>query len=155
MTIPTWLLQFGSIAGLVTLCFTVWDRLLSGRPLVSVRRADYVGRSIHCQNLTRHDILITKIRCSRSGVVVACDDSLNGMASAQAGQYFLALLRAETEREFPLVFTRGELVADDARDFSPFAIIVSWRKSRSMWLPQLPAVMFTSARAIRLLKAAK
>jgi hypothetical protein len=73
MTIPTWLLQFGSIAGLVTLCFTVWDRLLSGRPSVFIRPAGPNGRDVYIQNLSRHDVLITKIRCSRAGVGVAHD----------------------------------------------------------------------------------
>jgi hypothetical protein len=155
MSIPQWLLQAGSVAGLATLCFTVWDRLLSGRPLVVIRPADYVGRSVCVQNLSRHDILITKMRCSRDGVSVASDGSVGGISRAAIGKSFAALLSANTEREFPLVFRRGELVEEDARDLFPFAIIVSWRKSRSMWLPQLPAVIFTSARAIRRLKAAK
>jgi hypothetical protein len=32
MTIPNWLVQLGSLAGLFTFCFTFIDRLLSGRP---------------------------------------------------------------------------------------------------------------------------
>jgi hypothetical protein len=155
MNLPAWLIQFGSITGLLTFCFTIWDRLLSGRPPVFIRRADYVGRAVCIQNLSRHDVLITKIRCSRAGVGVARDDSLDGIFEGGQGQSFVAILNAETERQFPLVFIRGELVDGEARDIFPFAIIVSWRKSRSMWLPQLPVIIFTSARAMRLLKAAK
>ena len=155
MTISTWLIQLGSMAGLLTFGFTTWDRLLSGRPFVSIRRTDHHGRDVCVQNLTQHDILILKIRCSRGGVSVASDDSAGGVIRAAAGKHFEALLGAKSEREFPLVFKRGELVDVDARDHYPFAIIVSWRKSRSMWLPQPPLVVFTSAQAMRRFTAAK
>jgi hypothetical protein len=79
---------------------------------------------------------------------------LDGIFEARR-QSFVAILSAEDERQFPLVFKRGELVGDDTKEKFPFLIVVSWRKSRSMWLPQLPVVIFTSARAMRLLKAAK
>jgi hypothetical protein len=41
--IPTWLVQLGSIAGLLAFCLTIWDRLLSSRPLVWIC-ADEQGR---------------------------------------------------------------------------------------------------------------
>jgi hypothetical protein len=82
------------------------------------------------------------------------DDNLDGIFASRQ-QSLVAILSAEAERQFPLVFKRGELVGDDTKEIFPFAIIVSWRRSRSMWLPQLPVVIFTSARAMRLLKAAK
>jgi hypothetical protein len=34
--IPSWLVQLGSLAGLLAFCVTIWDRMLSARPLVWV-----------------------------------------------------------------------------------------------------------------------
>ena len=36
---------------------------------------------------------------------------------------------------------------------APFVVIVVWRKTQSVWLPQVPAVMFTSAKTIRKLNS--
>jgi hypothetical protein len=134
MTIPKWLLQFGSITGLLTFCFTIWDRLLSGRPSVTIRPTAN-GRDLFCHNLAQQDVVIKKIRCSSKGVIVAHNDSSRGIMNAAVGESFAAILSANTERGFPLMFKRGELVDSDCPEVFPFAVIVSWRKSRSMWLP--------------------
>jgi hypothetical protein len=52
--IPAWLVQLGSMAGLLTFVFTLFDRLLAGRPLVSIRLSEY-HREVFCRNLSRHD----------------------------------------------------------------------------------------------------
>jgi hypothetical protein len=155
MTFPPLLLQIGSITGLLTFLFTIWDRLLSGRPSVTIRPTEYSGRDVYCQNLAQQDVVIKKIRCSRKGVNVAYGDSSEGIFRASIGRTFVAILSAHTERGFPLIFKRGELVDPDCPEVFPFVVFVSWRKSRSMWLPQFPIFLFTSARAIRLLHAAK
>jgi hypothetical protein len=154
MTIPPWLIQIGSITGLLTFAFTIWDRLLTGRPSVTLRPT-YTGRNLHCQNLTQHDVVVKKIRCSRKGVNVSSSESVDGFARASMGETFATILRAQTERGFPLVFSRGELVDPDCPETFPFAIIVSWRKSRSIWLPQFPVILFMSARSVRLLADAR
>jgi hypothetical protein len=38
--IPTWLVQIGSMAGLFTFAFTVFDRLFAGRPIISLSRSE-------------------------------------------------------------------------------------------------------------------
>jgi len=49
----------------------------------------------------------------------------------------------------------GALMDDDCRDVVPFIIVVSWRKTRAMWLPQPPKCLFSSVRALRRLNRAK
>jgi hypothetical protein len=150
--IPAWPLQLGSLAGLLAFCVTVWDRMLSSRPLVWISPGDY-GRQAHCKNIATCDITIRKIRCIPSSVGVVSSTSLNAIASV--GQGFLAILKEDQEREFPLIFRRGELLDDESRDIAPFLLIVFWRRNSSFWLPQLPKVMFSSAKAMRALKSAK
>jgi hypothetical protein len=152
--IPTWLVQLGSLAGLLAFGVTIWDRMLSSRPLVWISPGDY-GRQVHCQNVATYDITIRAIRCHPSHVRVASSTSLNAVVRASVGQGFMAILKADQEREFPLIFERGELLDDDCKKVAPFVMIVGWRRNSSYWLPQIPKVIFSSARAMRALKSAK
>jgi hypothetical protein len=152
--IPTWLIQLGSLTGLLAFCVTVWDRLLSSRPLVWISPGDY-GRQVHCKNIATCDITIREIRCLPSIVGVASSTSLYAIAHASVGQGFLAILKADQEREFPLVFNRGDLLDDECKEIAPFLLIVSWRRNSAFWLPQLPKIIFSSAKAMRAFKSAK
>jgi hypothetical protein len=152
--IPTWLVQLGSLTGLLALCVTVWDRLLFARPLVWISPGDY-GLQVHCRNIATYDITISTIRCFPSNIGVASSTSLNAVVRASVGQGFIVVLKADPERDFPLIFRRGELLEDDCKEAAPFVMIVSWRRNSSYWLPQMPKVIFSSARAMRALKSAK
>jgi hypothetical protein len=154
MTVPSWLVQIGSLTGLATFCFTIWDRLLSGRPLVSIILSGR-HRELSFRNLSRHDVIITRIKCFPSFVAVASDDSIHGIATATVGIGFAAILKSEKTRTFPLIFKKGDLVESEATVTAPFMIVVSWRRTKSTWLPQLPAIIFSSARAMRLMENAK
>lgn len=131
-----------------------WDRLLSARPLIWISPGDY-GRQVHFKNLATCDITISAISCYPSSIGVASSQSLNATVRASAGQGFMAILKADQEREFPLIFRRGELLDEDCKDIAPFVMIVSWRRNSSYWLPQIPKVIFSSAKAMRELKSAK
>jgi hypothetical protein len=152
--IPTWLVQLGSITGLLAFTVTIWDRLLSARPLIWISPGDY-GRQVHCKNISSSDIAIRKISNYPPSISVASSKELNAIVRASAGQGFIAILKADQEREFPLIFRRGELLDEDCEDLAPFMMIVSWRRNSSYWLPQIPKVIFSSAKAMRALKSAK
>ena len=152
--VPTWLVQLGSLTGFLAFCITVWDRMLSARPLVWISPGDY-GRKVHCKNISTLDITISRIRCYPSGINVASGTTPNAIGFASIGAGFIAILKADQEREFPLMFKRGELLDDDCEEVAPFVMIVSWRRNSSYWLPQIPKVIISSARAMRTLKSAK
>jgi hypothetical protein len=61
---------------------------------------------------------------------------------------------SEETYNFPLVVKDGNLLNDSA-PLAPFVIVVSWRSTRSTWLPQIPALIFSSAKSLRLLDSAK
>jgi hypothetical protein len=102
--IPTWLVQLGSLTGLLAFSVTVWDRLLSARPLVWISPGDY-GLQVHCKNISTYDITISRIRCYPSGINVASGTTLNAIVAASIRDGFIAILKADQEREFPLIFT--------------------------------------------------
>jgi hypothetical protein len=117
--------------------------MFSGRPLVWISPGD--GRNVHCKNISTWDITITRIRCRPSGINVASGTTLNAIAAASVGDGFIAILKADQEREFPLVFNRGELLDEDCKDVAPFVMIVSWRRNSSYWLPQNPKVIVSKS----------
>jgi hypothetical protein len=123
--IPTWLVQLGSLAGLLAFCLTIWDRMLSARPLVWISPGDY-GRQVHCKNIATCDITIRTIRCRPSNIGVASSTSLNAVVRASAGQGFIAILKADEEREFSALdfeiapvsaFKRARSIIGDPLDF--------------------------------------
>ena len=154
MTILDWVFKVGSLAGLMTFCLAIVDRLFSSRPLVWISPGDY-GRQVHCKNISRSDITVSRIRYYPSSVNVASGTALNAIGDASIGRGFIAILKTDQEREFPLMFRRGELMDDDCKEVAPFAMILSWRRNSSYWLPQIPKLIFSSAKAMRALKSAK
>jgi hypothetical protein len=128
--------------------------MLSARPLVWISPGDY-GLQVHCKNISTWDSTISRIRCYPPSISVAAGTTLNAIGAATIGDSFVAILKADQEREFPLLFKRGELLDEDCKDVAPFVMIVSWRRNSSFWLPQIPKVIFSSAKAARALKSAK
>lgn len=74
---------------------------------------------------------------------------------AAAKEHFTAVIKPEADRNFFLVIARGELLVEEAKTLNPFVVSISWRKTRAMWLPQFPVLIFSSAKTIRLIDAAK
>src|SRR5262245_53127910 len=139
------LTKIGSISGLVSLIFLVWDRFMTGQPLVwPARRPLFDALHIlRCMNVSKWDILITSIKLIdyenivkklKRSAIIARYDSIDGVADAADHDASLqALLPAGETREFPMG-TRG----GDSPSEQWFLIIVSWRSARSTGLPKLP-----------------
>jgi hypothetical protein len=99
-----------------------------------------------------HDRIFPSPNCGmRSTTKPPGEESVRGMVAAAVGQRFVAVVPPETAASFPIVVRERTLF--DSVPRAPFIIVVRWRKTRSIWLPQLPAVIFSSARALRILKS--
>ena len=98
--IPTWLVQLGSMAGLLTFGFTVFDRLFAGRPLVSLGPSTYGKRNVRCLNPSPSEIFIKSVRTFPSHAQVAKDDSANGIMRAALKDPFQAVCAPGSERIF-------------------------------------------------------
>jgi hypothetical protein len=149
MTLPNWLIQLGSLAGLGTLALTIIGWLFSERPVLSIRPGTGARRTVYCFNPSKHDILIRKISVWPRGVLVASGTSVNEIARAAANQTFAAFLKQGESLDLPLMFRNGELVDDGSRALAPFLICMSWRRAHAVWLPQIPVIKFSSARSVR------
>jgi hypothetical protein len=146
--------EIGALIGTITGMFTVLDHFAFGRPVTSIRKSEKHGRDLCCINVSKYDLLITKIWARPRWVSVTYGTSLDAHIDAAMEEQFPISMAAGEERRLPLLIRRGELL-EERTDLAPFIIIVSWRKTRSVWLPQFPVCIFSSARALRQLRAAK
>ena len=137
--------EFGAAVGLVTGIFTLLDRLILGRPFSSISVGEPVGGArtldLRCQNGSKLEAFIIKqIRLYPPRLILASENTRRGIIEAAIGRTFGATLTPGEERKFPIMVKSALL--DEGTDWVPFVIIVSWRKSRSMWLPQIPMFVF-------------
>jgi hypothetical protein len=151
--------EIGALTGFITFVFTVFDRFLSGRPIISIgRNPDYSSgefRDLICTNVSDYDLLITSIRSWPDWVRVNHDDSVDAAVRSAMRHRFTASLAAKETRRFPIVVHRGELLDDECTERGMFMVMVFWRKPRSAWLPQLPCIVISSARTLRQLAESK
>jgi hypothetical protein len=129
--------------GLLSSIFLVWDRFLAARPVVSIAVESKSHRYLRCKNATKYDIMIKRIRTIPKTVFVAREYSIIAITDGLIGVPFTALIPPDAAYDFPLIVRRGELLDDNAPR-SHFMIIVSWRSSRSTWLPRWPVFIWSS-----------
>src|SRR6266436_8836035 len=106
--IPSWLVQLGSMAGLLTFGFTLFDRFLSGRPTISLAPSEYGKRNVRCSNPSMSEILIRSIGTFPRHAHVARDDSTEGMIRVIMKSSFQAVCPPESDMDFPIVFLDGQ-----------------------------------------------
>ncbi len=147
--IPNWLLQVGSLAGLAALLFGLFDRFIMGRPITTIRKTGHHTRDIYCFNASRHDVVIKKIWGFPKWIRISLNQGRYQIAHSMTGGTFSAALEPNGEKSFPLMISRGELVDEKSKSWAPFMIWISWRKTRSIWMPQFPAIIFYSAKSVR------
>jgi hypothetical protein len=145
----------GTITGTFALAFSLLDRFAFGRPVTSIRRSEKHGRDLCCINASNYDLLITKMWARPRWVSVIYGTSLDAHIDAAMEEQFPISIAPGEERRLPIIIRKGELLDEDRTDLVPFIIIVNWRKTRSVWLPQIPVFIFSSARSLRRLQDAK
>src|SRR5262245_43919171 len=131
--------QIGALVGFLTGVFVLIDRFLSGRPHASLTKRADLGpgfRSLECTNTSRGPILLTRVRSTTKAVQIWYEQTIDAHIDATYGPPFSVLLDAGQTVTFPIVVSNGEYL-DEGGPRLPFLIIVSWRKTSSMWLPQL------------------
>jgi hypothetical protein len=134
--------------GLLSSIFLVWDRFLAARPVVSIAVESKSHRYLRCKNATKYDIMIKRIRTIPKTVFVAREYSIIAITDGLIGVPFTALIPPDAAYDFPLIVRRGELLDDNAPR-SRFMIIVSWRSSRSTWLPRWPVFIWSSVQTLQ------
>jgi hypothetical protein len=104
---PLVLAALGGIV-LATGIFILIDRLLLGRPAVTIIPSKHTG-DLRFQNLSKHAISLLSIQCWPRRVWIARDDTAEGIAAAAGHQTFNIVIQPWEILNFPIVIQRGEL----------------------------------------------
>jgi hypothetical protein len=125
----------GSLLGIATAAFIVYDRLVSGRPVFAIsakpgsrsRRDNYLFLRI--KNILDEEIVVESWKISPALVGLSLDHSLDSIVNAQAGEIPLAILKPEDSLWLLLLI----LPAATNRDNEEITISAEWKSTRKPW----------------------
>jgi hypothetical protein len=141
----------GSIVGLLTGLFVLYDRYAKGRPIASLTIVMNGSRNLACirvSNITPYDFAITDTEVSPKTYFLTEDLEINRLVRGAAGRspYFMLKSGASKELVIAPMFKDG-LPLEVNHHMINFRIY--WRRGNATWLPQLPVVVRTSTSTIR------
>jgi hypothetical protein len=155
----------GSYAGLVSAAFLIWDRWLRGRPIweqsATVRRGGTpADPCIRITNPGPTGLLIRRARVLPTGIYAVAKNrdikpimAALGDATVEGANVLNVLLPAGQEHDLAIIDRRND--EDVRKNISRWVCFcISWRKTSSTWLPQLPVFIFTSTGTIQRIAAA-
>ena len=142
-----WFKGIGALSGLISLGIILYDKAVSGRPIVYPTRSNNpVGaRSLTIFNPGDSDILIRSIWVSPELYTVMKSDSVRDALESASGKPWMAVLGPKESVEFPLVAKDGS----KEQHHRPVRISVSWYKTHSPRWPYIPVVVTTSTTNLR------
>jgi hypothetical protein len=139
----------GSLVGLITGAFVLFDRLWRGRPIACVQTEPNTGgkiKGIRIRNAAQVDILIREIRVKPPFVRVARSSEIYDLASALIKGEMVAVLGPSHARFFPLM---GHGIPLEDAPPQRIWFRISWRRTDSTWLWQFPKWVSTSTDDLR------
>jgi hypothetical protein len=143
--------SLGSIVGLLTGTFVLYEKLAYGRPVAShgVNKAD--GRKLtvlRVMNPGKHDVAILDIVVTPKIYAHAEDREVSSTVRAAAGAPQFFMLKPGESKELFLVPLYKDNVALELKR-QGVAFSISWRRGNSTWLWQLPVRVRTTTQMLR------
>jgi hypothetical protein len=139
--------ELGAMVAFATGAFVLFDRLVSGRPVATLVKRSNNGRALQLANTSKNDIIIRRIKIWGKSIYIAPDASLDGITVATLSMPFSKVLEPGEKVDFPVMVRNGKLLEEGA-PWTPFFVIISWRKTSSMWLPQPAKFWLSSVRTL-------
>lgn len=150
---PIELISFlGGLAGLGTAAFTIYDRLVRNRPIVSLvtlKDKPFLATDIfvRVKNPSDRDIIVTSITTNREPqILVGQHNSFRSIVYASMGSRSITVVEAKSVRLFPL-----QNIIDDDADL-PVDITVNWRPITGRLFNRPPIVLRVSLGLLRQLE---
>lgn len=145
-----WLKLIGSIGGLASSGFLIYDRLWRLRPTVYLQPYDF-HVYLRIKNTADEALIIDRIAISPKVVSIAMNDGQNAallsiveaITRGETGSRSFLVLGPEEERSFRLVSLN---VADKLKEDNKIRIRCDWRSTRKPW-PFTRSVTVTTSRA--------
>jgi hypothetical protein len=154
------LTECGALIGTATGLFVLWDRVISGRPVVSIVTRGEDLRDLELMNPSKCDLFIREIKIwGKANAFVARGPSPGSIADAEAATkvgnvvQIRKLIAPGAKLALPVMIQSSSVPQKISG--RPFLFIIRWRKTSSMWLPQPAKFMLSSVRALTDIDAAK
>jgi hypothetical protein len=149
------MIQFLQVLGfarnLATFGLSVIDWIQKDRPKVTltcVPQGQVFSPRISIKNIANHDLLVRWIKVSKPIFYVAPSDTVGGILRSQFYDLPKFTLKPGEAKEFPIISRIKDGIPLDLPPQSVrFSII--WRRGDMTEIPQIPAYVFTSTRAVR------
>jgi hypothetical protein len=145
----TWL---GSMAGLLSGAFLLYDRFAKGRPIASLTVKDDQGpRDLVCIRVTNigdYDIAVIDASVSPKIYFLTEDMEARTLIEGALGHRPSFMLKPRQEKELRIAPHFKDAVPLEAQDKN-VTFRISWRRCNMTWLPQVPVCVRTSTPTIR------
>jgi hypothetical protein len=144
-----WLIPIGSIVGLITGVYTLYDRVFRQRPCVSLSKSRLrAGRlAVFIRNPADEDIVIIGSVVRPPLYELANSYELDQIIDAALDNRSYCLVRPGQTAEMPLTVKRDE-IGDLDRVDQPVTLRLFWRRTGSLRRPRIP-LRITSRQAMR------
>jgi hypothetical protein len=143
--------KIGSIVGLLSGIFLVYDRLARGRPIASLTILMDGTRKIPCvriDNITPYDVAITNTEVRPKTYFLVEDLDVRRVVRGAAGKSPYFMLKAGDSKELKIapMFKDGQPL-----EVTPHRVrfLLYWRRGNATWMPQIPIFVRTSTDIIR------
>ena len=137
----------GSLIGIATGIFVLFDRVLRSRPLAFIVLKGNRHNPLHyirVKNVGPIDVIIFDIEANPRSFEISTDHSVRGIANAIVNKPSFAILAPGIEQDFP--FFRNPKREGEKEYVGRIRFSVYWRKSSSTWIPQAPVYVFASTK---------
>lgn len=141
----------GALAAIPTAIFVFFDRIVRGRPLVSLTVKDEPikeSRYLTITNTGKTDIAIRRITVRPPIYGTTKGNSLEEIYHAAIGARLRSLIGpGDTAAVQLIAIHQGQRYHEQSDHW--VCIVVHWRKTSSFWFPQFPVITFTSTKTMR------
>jgi hypothetical protein len=141
----------GSIVGLMTGTFVVYDRWAKSRPVASftvIKQGTRELAAIRIINIGDYDIAIQNATVRPSVYFLTEDMEVRSLLEGAEGQEPYFMLKPREEKQLIIVPHYSDGTARDLTQQN-VRFRFSWRRCNATWLPQIPVFVWTSTSTIR------
>ena len=141
----------GSVMGLLSGIFLVWDRLAKGRPICSFSTMKHGSATHAClrmENVGAHDIALLDIKIKPPVYILTEDLQLKSLVDASFGNRPSAIIAPKDQKQFFIAprYANHRMLDEGVKRVR---FSVHWRRCNATWLWQIPASVVTSPALIR------
>lgn len=141
----------GSMVGLATGLFVLFDRLFKGRPVAyfTVRgEGEQKEAVVSINNIGQHDIVILSVKCDPQVYFFVKEVETRDLIKGAMGEVPSFILAHGKERD---LYFAAFIENGVAKDLKPqkISIRIDWRPGNSTWLWQYPVIVRTDTNTVR------